>query len=93
MDWYQIIVNRVTNTRKAIAYPGFVDVDETVSGSAKSQFNLGIDIDAEHQIDVLIDGRYQLENTAWTRDTVNNRIDMSTNINVGSWFRARVFKK
>ena len=94
MGLYITIVDTTNKTRKLVAYPGFQDVVETVSGSSKTTFALGVDIDANHVIDVSIDGRYQpIENVHWTRDTDTNEIIMSESINVGSTFKARIYLK
>lgn len=83
-----------TDLKKTILVPqgGFQDYVETVSGSAKSVFSIGIDIDAPHKIDVSIDGRDQpIENTHWSRDISTNTITTSEPVNVGSVFKARVY--
>ena len=93
MSLFQLLFDTSTNQKKAILYPGFVDEVFTVSGSSQSQFNLSTDIDADHAIDVDVDGRGQLENTHWTRDTTNNRINTDSAVNVDSWVRVRIFRK
>ena len=91
MALYTIVYDSITNRKRYVAYPGFHDYLETVSGSAKTVFNLDYDIIAEHKIDVSIDGRKQpIENTHWTRDVVNNRITLSEAAQVGSVFEARI---
>lgn len=75
-------------------YPGYHDYIETVSGSAKTTFNLDYDIDAAHSMDVGIDGRDQpIEGTHWDRDITNNQITMTEPINVGSVFKCRIYLK
>lgn len=88
------VYDSTAKKKRYVAYPGFHDYVETVTGSPKTVFNLDIDIDADHAVDVDIDGRNQpLENTHWTRDIVNNRITMSENVNVTSIFKARIYLK
>lgn len=75
-------------------YPGYHDYIETVSGSAKTTFNLDYDIDAAHSMDVEIDGRGQpIEGTHWDRDITNNQIIMSGPVNVDSVFKCRIYLK
>lgn len=72
----------------------FTDYIEEVSGSQKTEFNIGLDIDANHKIDVSIDGRDQpIENTNWTRDVVNNKITTASPVEVGKVFKARIYLK
>ena len=78
----------------SLGYPGFTDYIETVVGSAKSTFTIGVDIDALHKLDVSIDGRDQpIENTHWTRDVSANTVTMSEPIKVGSIFKCRIYLK
>jgi len=93
MALLQFVHDTATKKKKAVPYPGFIDKVFTVTGSPQSQFDLGIDVDADHAILVEVDGRGQLEDTHWTRDTGNNRVNTSSAVNVGSWLRARVFYK
>ena len=93
MTLFYRLFDTSTNARKGIPYPGFIDENFTVSGSEQSQFNLSTDIDADHAIDVEVDGRGQLENTNWTRDTTNNRINTDSAVNIGSWVRVRIYRK
>lgn len=93
MVLFSFLEDKERRIKRAIPYPGFHDFVETVSGSAKSTFQLDVDIDTEHQIDVEVDGRGQLETTHWTRDIANNRITTGSAVNVGSWFRARIYLK
>lgn len=88
------VYDNTAKKKRYVAYPGFTDVVETVTGSAKTVFSLGVDIDAVHKIDVSIDGRDQpIENTHWTRDIGANTITTSEAVNIGSVFKARIYLK
>ena len=94
MALYTLVYDSSTNRKRYVAYPGFYDYVEQVSGSAKTVFSLGMDIDALHKIDVEVDGRGQpIENTHWTRDIDANTITTSESVQVGSTFKARIYLK
>ncbi len=82
-----------TKRKRGVAYPGYTDFNETVSGSAKTVFQLAVDIDSGHAIDAWVDGRLQEEGVAWTRDNTNNRVTFTSSVAVGSWVRVRVINK
>lgn len=92
MAYYITVYNSTAKTIKQVPYPGFTDVVETVSGEAKTVFTLGVNITADHKIDVSVDGRGQpIENTHWSRDVETNTITTSEPVNVGSVFKARIY--
>jgi len=94
MSLYTLVYDSSLKRKKYVAYPGFYDYVETVSGSVKSIFSIGMDIDAAHAIDVSVDGRGQpIENTHWTRDINANTITTSESVQVGSVFKARIYLK
>lgn len=94
MGLFSLIFDSSTNKRKAVTYPGFHDYVETVSGSAKTVFQLDMTIDANHQIDIYVDGREQpIENTHWTRNTGLGQITTTSAVNIGSVFKARIYLK
>lgn len=94
MGLFSFLYDTGGKSRKAIAYPGFVDVVETVAGSPKTEFTLGVTIDSEHKIDVSIDGRDQpIEDTHWSRDKDNGKIIMTESVPVGKVFKARIYLK
>jgi hypothetical protein len=94
MALYTLVYDSSTKRKRYVAYPGFYDYVEEVSGSSKTVFSLGMDIDASHKIDVSIDGRDQpRENTNWTRDIDANTITTSESVQIGSVFKARIFLK
>lgn len=94
MGLYVKIYDSALKRTRLVAYPGFQDYVETVSGSAKTVFSIGVDIDADHKVDVSIDGRDQpIENTNWSRDNSANTITTAEPVNVGSVFKARVYLK
>ena len=95
MGLYTFVYDSTAKATKRVAYPGFVDYTETISGSAKATFTLAVAIDSAHAIDVWLDGRMQMiENTNWSR-TVGNpgQIVLAENANIGSVFKARVYLK
>lgn len=86
------VYDTTTKIKRYVAYPGFHDYVETVSGAAKTVFQLDVDITATHKIDILVDGRDQsIEGTHWTRDVDTNRITTTSSVNVGSEFKARIY--
>ena len=92
MGFFSFIYDNTSNKKRAIAYPGFHDYVETVSGSAKAEFTLNKTITADHKIDISIDGRDQpVEDTQWSRDVETNKITMSEAIPVGKTFKARIY--
>ncbi len=94
MGLFNFLYDDSGKKKRLIPYPGFQDIVETVSGSAKTEFTLGITIDADHKIDVSVDGRGQpIEDTHWSRDTDNGKITMTEAVNVGSVFKARIYLK
>lgn len=94
MGLYVKIYDSTLKRTRLVAYPGFQDYVETVSGSSKTVFSIGVDIDADHKMDVEIDGRGQpIEGTHWSRDITNNQIIMTGPINVGSVFKCRIYLK
>jgi hypothetical protein len=93
MALLQFIFDTSTRRKYGVPYPGFIDETFIIAGSEKSQFDLSTDIDADHAIDVEVDGRGQLEDTHWTRDTTNNRVNTDSAVNVGSWVRVRIYRK
>lgn len=78
---------------ESVPYPGFTDFDEVVSGAAKVTFQLAVDIDGTHTIDVWVDGRMQRESAAWTRDASLNQFTFTEQVEIGQWVRARVHTK
>lgn len=100
MGLFQYVIDSTTKKRMAypfkyVAYPGFVDYTETVSGSSKSDFTLAVALEADHAVDVWVDGRLQMiENTNWSRTVATpGHIVLSEAIVVGKVFKARVYTK
>lgn len=94
MALFSFIFDSSSNKTRAVAYPGFHDYVETVTGSAKTVFQLDITIDADHVIDVDVDGRNQpIENTHWSRNTGLAQITTTSAVNIGSVFKARIYLK
>lgn len=94
MALFNLSIDPNANKKKAVAYPGFHDYVETVTGSAKTVFQLDVTIDAEHKIDIFVDGREQpIENTHWTRNTGLGQITTTSAVNIGSIFKARIYFK
>lgn len=96
MAVYTIIVDTVANTRKAFPYPGFVEYEETVSGSPKTTFSLASiisAIDSTHKIEVWVDGRKEKETDAWARNTGANTVVLTSAAAVGQWVQIKVFLK
>lgn len=93
MGLFSFLYDETAKTRKLIAYPGFVDYEETVSGSSKSDFTLAVELTAGHSVDVWVDGR--MEMSASFSKTVANpgHIVMGEAVPVGKIFKARVFTK
>lgn len=94
MSFFQFVYNDSLKRRRAVAYPGFVDTVTVNGGSPATNFNIsGATIDSSSAIDVWVDGRMQTEGTHYTRDTGNNRVTFTSNVNATSEVRIRVFLK
>lgn len=95
MGLFNFLYDNTTKRKRLVAYPGFTDYIETVTGSAKTTFTLDKAIDSAHAIDVDIDGRNQpIEGTHWTRTNGDpGEIVMASAVNVGSVFKARIYTK
>lgn len=79
MALYSIVYDTSSGAarRRAIAYPGFTDQTFTGGGTV---FTLSYDIDAQHVVDVFIQGVRQ-EATAYTVDATANTVTMSEALN------------
>ena len=70
----------------------FNDEEFTAVGGGQSQYQLAADIDALTKIDVFINDRGPIkETTFYTRDTVNDRINLTSSVPEGTLVRIRVF--
>lgn len=94
MSLYNILIDPTNKRKRAVAYPGFNDDTETVSGSSKTTFTLTVDIDAEHHIDAWVDGRLNNEVLGhFSRDVNNNQVVFSSAVNVDSEVVIRTYLK
>lgn len=98
MGLFSFLYDDTNKRKRAIAYPGFHDYLETVSGSAKTEFTVDMDIDDNHVIDVSIDGRDQpiegeLPGANWVRDSATNKITVAESLSEGKVFKARIYLK
>ena len=96
MGLFSFLYDDTNKRKRAIAYPGFHDYLETVSGSAKTEFTLDMNIDDNHAIDISIDGRDQpIEGDPgnWTRDSSTNKIIVAESLSEGKVFKARIYLK
>ena len=74
-------------------YPRFTDFTETVAGSPKSDFALGVAITPGQDIDVWVDGRLQMiEGVNWSRTSGEaGHIITSESIDVGATIKIRLY--
>jgi len=91
MGLFSVFYDDTAKARKLIAYPGFTDLEETVSGSDKSDFTLAVALTASHAVDIWVDGRMQMSGS-FTKTVANpGHIVMGEAVVVGKVFKARVY--
>lgn len=93
MALIQFIQDTTTGRKRGVLYPGFFVSNATVSGSPATTFAIGMTVDSIHTIETFVDGRLQLEGTAWNRNTGTGQVIFTGAVSVGSWVQIKVYLK
>lgn len=86
------LFDSATGKRSLVAYPGFVDQGEVVSGSPKTSFVVsGATLTTNHKVDAWVDGRFQVDGPHFTKNIGTNSIDFTEAVPVGKRADIRVY--